>query len=277
LDRELIEKINALNPEASSLSLGDTITIELGEGKSAPLELLYALKPWRKGPFKVGNTLIDSEWQSFIKYNLIKEHLDIEGKDVLDIGCSNGYYSFRMLEKNPASITCIDPSQLFYLQFLLINKYINSGIDYRLLGINDIGTLGKMFDTMLCLGILYHRHNPIEQLKNIKNFLKKDGYLIVDNLIIEDEKEIVLSPKKSYAKMKNCYFIPSMSAFIGWLQRAGYRDIEVIATKKTDFFEQRKTEWIDGESLEDFLDKNDTNLTIEGYPAPIRAYIKARR
>ncbi|HBY85223.1 MAG TPA: tRNA 5-methoxyuridine(34)/uridine 5-oxyacetic acid(34) synthase CmoB, partial [Colwellia sp.] len=35
--------------------------------------------------------------------------------------------------------------------------------------------------------------------------------------------------------------------------------------------EQRKTEWIDTESLQDFLDPNDSSKTIEGYPAPKRA------
>ncbi len=29
------------------------------------------------------------------------------------------------------------------------------------------------------------------------------------------------------------------------------------------------------ESLEDFLDKDNPDLTVEGYPAPIRIYIKA--
>jgi tRNA (mo5U34)-methyltransferase len=39
--------------------------------------------------------------------------------------------------------------------------------------------------------------------------------------------------------------------------------------------EQRKTEWIGSQSLTEFLDPNDHSKTIEGYPAPKRAYIKA--
>ena len=34
---------------------------------------------------------------------------------------------------------------------------------------------------------------------------------------------------------------------------------------KTEANEQRKTEWIDTQSLEDFLDPNDPTKTIEGY------------
>ncbi|WP_168236940.1 DUF1698 domain-containing protein, partial [Campylobacter fetus] len=44
--------------------------------------------------------------------------------------------------------------------------------------------------------------------------------------------------------------------------------------KNTDFNEQRKTQWIYGESLENFLDPNDPKLTIEGYPAPKRVYVR---
>jgi len=50
-----------------------------------------------------------------------------------------------------------------------------------------------------------------------------------------------------------------------------------LAKNKTTLEEQRKTEWILGESLDDFLDKADINKTVEGYPSPRRVYIKARR
>jgi tRNA (mo5U34)-methyltransferase len=51
--------------------------------------------------------------------------------------------------------------------------------------------------------------------------------------------------------------------------------VEILETMKTEPNEQRKTEWIDTQSLEDFLDPNDPEKTIEGYPAPKRVYIKA--
>ncbi|MEF3191212.1 MAG: DUF1698 domain-containing protein, partial [Campylobacterales bacterium] len=73
------------------------------------------------------------------------------------------------------------------------------------------------------------------------------------------------------------YFIPTIAALRNWLTRSGFVDIKVLATKPTDTTEQRKTEWINGQSLEDFLDPIDPSKTIEGYPAPRRVYIQARR
>jgi tRNA (mo5U34)-methyltransferase len=53
--------------------------------------------------------------------------------------------------------------------------------------------------------------------------------------------------------------------------------VEVLAVRRTDTREQRKTEWIATQSLEDFLDPEDPTRTVEGYPAPVRVYLRARR
>ena len=55
--------------------------------------------------------------------------------------------------------------------------------------------------------------------------------------------------------------------------RANFEGILTLAVSQTNSEEQRKTEWVDSESLEDFLRSSEE--TIEGYPAPRRIYIKA--
>ncbi|NOX16717.1 MAG: DUF1698 domain-containing protein, partial [Chlorobi bacterium] len=49
------------------------------------------------------------------------------------------------------------------------------------------------------------------------------------------------------------------------------KNIRLVTVAKTTTEEQRKTEWMNYETLEDFLDKNNPEKTIEGYPAPTRA------
>ncbi|MDQ6998657.1 MAG: DUF1698 domain-containing protein, partial [Mariprofundus sp.] len=58
--------------------------------------------------------------------------------------------------------------------------------------------------------------------------------------------------------------------------RAGFKDIQVIDVSPTTTDEQRATEWMTFESLPNFLSPNDHSLTIEGYPAPIRAVLTAK-
>jgi len=253
--------------------IGDIIEIK-GDLNSKIEEIAKLLKPWRKGPFKINDLFINSEWKSYIKWNTMKKFLNLEGKDILDVGCNNGYHMFRMLEMNPKSITGFDPSALFNLQFEFINSFIKSNIDYKLLGVEHIPIYEKKFDTIFCMGILYHRKDPIEMLKEVKTGLKKDGEVILDTLIIEGNEETALSPMR-YAKMKNVYFIPTIKALYNWIKRAGFSEIEFIGKRYTTTNEQRKTNWIDGDSLDSFLNKTQTK-TIEGYEPPLRIYLKLK-
>ncbi len=241
------------------------------------VEVAKSLKPWRKGPFQIGNLFIDSEWRSQIKYSIIQPHLNIENQIVGDVGCNNGYYMFRMLEERPKKIVGFDPSPLFRTQFDFIDSFIDSGIEYELLGVEHLPYYGIEFDTLLALGILYHRSDPIASLKSLRQGLKKGGTLILDTFYIEGDEEYCLFPKNRYSKIPNIYFVPTIPALENWIERAKFSNFEVIGKYPTTTQEQRKTDWIDGESLDNFLDPLDSSKTVEGYPAPKRVYIKVTK
>ncbi|EAK0230023.1 TPA: tRNA 5-methoxyuridine(34)/uridine 5-oxyacetic acid(34) synthase CmoB [Campylobacter jejuni] len=272
-----IQELKALNL-ACNFSLGDSVNLSTNsQAKDEILAIAKELKPWRKGPFKIDDLFIDTEWQSFIKFNILKPFMnEISQKCVADIGCNNGYYMFKMLEFNPVKLIGFDPSIKYRLQFELINALAKTPIKYELLGVEDLPSYGLKFDVIFCLGVIYHRSDPIKMLKDLKAGLNKNGVVFLDTMYIEDEREITLVPNKTYSKIPNIYFVPSISALKNWCERAGFKEFEVLATKKTDENEQRKTEWIDSFSLENFLDPKDKNLTIEGYEAPKRVYIRIK-
>nr|WP_139897108.1 tRNA 5-methoxyuridine(34)/uridine 5-oxyacetic acid(34) synthase CmoB [Campylobacter jejuni] len=259
-----IQELKALNL-ACNFSLGDSVNLSTNsQAKDEILAIAKELKPWRKGPFKIDDLFIDTEWQSFIKFNILKPFMnEISQKCVADIGCNNGYYMFKMLEFNPAKLIGFDPSIKYRLQFELINALAKTPIKYELLGVEDLPSYGLKFDVIFCLGVIYHRSDPIKMLKDLKAGLNKNGVVFLDTMYIEDEREIALVPNKTYSKIPNIYFVPSISALKNWCERAGFKEFEVLATKKTDENEQRKTEWIDSFSLENFLDPKDKNLTIK--------------
>jgi tRNA (mo5U34)-methyltransferase len=270
--------VEALPQIEAKITISDTITIESDDkiDNDNIYNTAKILKPWRKGPFKVFDTFIDTEWQSNLKYNLLIPHVEIKDKRVADVGCNNGYYMFRMLEEKPAKIVGFDPSAIFKAQFDFINHFIKSDIEYELLGIEHIPYYEYKFETIFCLGVLYHRPDPIKALKDLAKGLVKGGELILDTFMIDGDEEIALSPKDRYSKIPNIYFIPTIPALKNWLNRAGFIDIEIIDIVKTTTQEQRATQWVDTQSLEDFLDPNDSNKTVEGYPAPKRVYLKAK-
>ena len=274
------EAIRALKTyEDVQVKLGDRVEVRIpnlsAEDAQQIRETALLMKPWRKGPFQINNLFIDSEWQSQIKYNLLEPHFNIEDKIVGDIGCNNGYYLFRMLSQTPKKLIGFDPSAIYYSQFQFINHFIKSDIVYELLGVEHVEFYEHKFDTLFCLGVLYHRSDPVAMLKSLFKGLNKGGELILDTFMIDGEGEMCLTPRDRYSKIPNIYFVPTVNALKNWCYRAGFETVEVLETMKTESYEQRKTEWIDTQSLEDFLDPNDDTKTVEGYPAPKRVYIKA--
>jgi len=269
---------NLPNIENSKLNLQDKITLTCkgitDEDKKHIHESALGLRPWRKGPFQVFDTFIDTEWKSYIKYNLLRAHFNLEDKIVGDIGCNNGYYLFRMLEDKPKKIVGFDPSALCKLQFDFINHFAKTEIKYELLGVEHLPFYEHKFDILFCLGVLYHRGDPVKTLKELYNSLNKNGELILDTFMIDGDDANALCPGKTYSKIPNVYFVPTIKALQNWSEKAKFSSFEVLEIKKTELNEQRRTDWILGESLGDFLDPNNPELTIEGYPAPKRLYVK---
>jgi tRNA (mo5U34)-methyltransferase len=235
------------------------------------------LIPWRKGPFKIFDIQIDTEWQSNIKYNLIRPYFNLKDKIVADIGCNNGYYMFRMLEDQPKRLTGFDPSPLTMLQFDFINHFAKTPIIYEQLGVEHLEFYEHKFDFIFMLGVLYHRPDPIGTLKTLRNALNKNGEILIDTFMIDGQDDICLTPKDRYSKIPNIFFIPTINALKNWVSRAGFIDIEILETTITTSKEQRKTKWSFDQSLEDFLDPNDPTKTVEGYDAPKRVYLKAKK
>jgi tRNA (mo5U34)-methyltransferase len=242
-------------------------------------DLINDLKPWRKGPFSIFGEFIDSEWRSNLKWERIDLALGgLRGKKVLDIGCNNGYYMFRMLSKHPEIVLGIDPSPRVYFQFQLLNALVRAKeLIMEPIGIEDLHPFKGFFDVVLCMGILYHRRDQLGTLKGLADIMKSKGVLILETLVVGDDSPYCLCPAERYAMMRNVWFIPSIGVVNIWLQESGFSNIEVLADNFVTEQEQRRTAYASSSSLESFLDPENSQLTVEGYPAPRRIVVKATR
>lgn len=240
---------------------------------------LMELHPWRKGPFAIGDILIDSEWHSDWKWQrLAKQLRPLQGKTVLDVGCGNGYHCWRMAGAGAKLVVGIDPSQKNLHQFQGLKKYLGKYPVHLLpLRSEDLPKNLKGFDTVFSMGVLYHRKSPFDHLAELKAALKPGGELVLETLVITGNETDILVPSKRYSQMSNVWFIPSTQALSQWLERSGFIDVVVVDVNQTTTQEQRATDWMRFHSLENFLAANDNNKTIEGYPAPTRAILMARR
>ncbi len=242
-------------------------------------EQLRELMPWRKGPFNLFGIEIDTEWRSNLKWDRLKDQIKpLENRMVLDIGCGNGYYGWRMLGEKAKYVVGMDPTLLFVMQFTAVKKYLpDANIDIIPLGIQALPDMQLTFDTVFSMGVIYHRRDPAEHMHQLMNCIKPGGELVLETLIIESEEAEALIPDGRYSKMNNVWSIPSCSLLIEWAEKAGFKNARIVDVAKTTTKEQRRTDWMIFESLSDFLDKEDNNKTIEGHPAPTRAILIAEK
>ena len=77
--------------------------------------------------------------------------------------------------------------------------------------------------------------------------------------------------------MRNIGVIPNLADLRQWMADAGYQRIELVDLSPTTTEEQRSTPWMRFESLDKSLDSQNTSLTVEGLPAPLRAMLIGRR
>ena len=306
-----IDAITGLPEITPSVISFDTDTICIGTASdcSAPQRetmrrQLQRLLPWRKGPFSLFGVEIDAEWRSDMKWRRLQDGITpLSGRTVLDVGCGNGYYGWRMLGSGAKRVVGIDPTLRYVIQQRAVAIYLPeapfdilpvsletlvaepntaqpapAGIEPGA-GIHFPDNLIPPggFDTVFSMGVIYHRRDPMQHIRDLLGFLRPGGELVLESLIIDDSYGAVLKPRERYAQMRNIWSIPSLNTLDDWLSAAGLTSIEVVDISATTPAEQRATEWTFEQSLADFLDPQNPHLTIEGYPAPQRAIVICRK
>ena len=280
-----LDALDALPVRTASLGLGDVVRVG-ARGDLAAAErgrligALRGLMPWRKGPFELFGIHIDAEWRSDDKWRRVRPHVDLAGKRVLDVGCGNGYFGWRMLEAGADSVVGIDPSLLYVLQHAAIAFFVQGGGARNLvlpLRLQDLAAPSlaprTQFDVVFSMGVIYHRRDPEAHLAQLAGHAVARGLLVLETLIAPE----TLVPEKRYARMRNVWQVPDVDTIDRWLTATGFTPGTVVDITLTTSAEQRTTEWMPHQSLSDALDPFDATRTIEGHPAPTRAVILARR
>jgi tRNA (mo5U34)-methyltransferase len=252
--------------------LSDGVVVDGAVDRQILTAALQQFHPWRKGPFSLAGVVIDTEWRSDWKWQRIADTLgDLSGKRVLDIGCGNGYFGWRMLGRGAREVIGIDPTLLFCMQHLAIERYVQLPGNWVLpLGIEEIPSTTQ-FDWVLSMGVIYHRRDPQTHIEQLAALTRPGGHSIVESIVVEGSESLI--PPGRYARMRNVWCVPSIDDLCMWLEQAGFINIRVLDVSPTTIEEQRPTQWMSFESLADTLDPDNPQLTVEGHPAPIRGIV----
>ena len=271
-----LDSLNSL-PELENAQLyaQESLAVKAAYEKTDLAQIENAVKaliPWRKGPLNIVNMQIDSEWRSDMKWDRVVDYMDWSEKKVLDVGCGNGYFGFRAIGAGARSVLGLDSSILFVMQAAFVNWFARSQNVVLPLRFGQDSVHGR-FDIVLSMGVIYHQRDQQAHVSELAKVCQSGGEVVLESIIADED----LAPSDRYAGMKNIWCVPSITSLKGMLKRANFLGVRVVDISTTTTEEQRTTQHMPFQSLINVLKPNDPSLTIEGYPAPKRAVLIARK
>lgn len=240
---------------------------------------LLQLSPWRVGPWQFAGVDVDAEWRSCLKWQRIASSVYFDNAKVLDVGCNNGYFGFKAIAAGAAWVLGVEPFLLYNVQHEVFRRYLSdpAAVGVMPISAEQIPDGINVFDVALSMGVLYHRKDPIGHLQRLHNSLRRRGQLVLETIAIDSNDPDLIVPEGKFAKMRGVWFVPTIGMLQRWLRRIGFDEIQIIDVSVTSNQEQRRTEFMTFESLSDFVDPENAELTVEGYPMPARVVISALR
>lgn len=161
MSEEILKKINSISPPGwrHRINVGNGIVTPGREDPSRELERLQLDSP-------------------------------MSGKSVLDIGCSDGYFSFAC-EQRGATVTAIDdftssPNNDGINGFSIAAELLGSNAKFVEMSVYDIDQLEQQFDVILLVNVLYHLRHPALALDKIYTKLAPGGTLHLKTYFHQD-------------------------------------------------------------------------------------------
>ena len=163
----------------------------------------------------------------------ILSNIDVKGMRVLEIGPAHGMISIGLAMRG-AIVTAADIGGKKPPQISFCEEVFDVEIDYHApLALEDIGNVFEKasFDLIVCAGVMYHLINPADVFFRTRPLLKQNGFIVVESVYADKEKEpvLVLNTEKTLMPEPTTYFVASESAIRGMAKLACF---EVLASRE---------------------------------------------
>lgn len=106
----------------------------------------------------------------------------VAGRTVLDIGCNGGFYAIEMKRLGASHVLAIDEREDYLDQARFAAHMQGADIEFRRLSVYDVARIGRRFDIVLFLGVLYHLRHPLLALDLIHDHVAGDR-LVVQSML----------------------------------------------------------------------------------------------
>ena len=162
---------------------------------------------------------------------------DLTGREVLDVGAYDGFFSFEAERRGASRVVAADeycwsiPGGMADGRgFEIAHWALGSKVERRVIAVEDISpeTVG-MFDVVLFLGVLYHSPDPLRYLRNVYSVCR--DLLIMESHIDGQDYErpmMVFYPGDTLAGDPSNFWGPNQACVVAMLEEVGFRRVEKI-------------------------------------------------
>ena len=117
-----------------------------------------------------------------LRLNWIREHAELEGRKVLDIGCGGGILSESMAEAG-ADVTGIDKAGAALTVAKLHKAETGIDLDYREITAEEMAAAEPAsFDVVTCLEMLEHVPDPASVIRACRDLVKPGGHVFFSTI-----------------------------------------------------------------------------------------------
>lgn len=184
-------------------------------------------------------------WQSY----KLPERLD--GKRVLDIGAWDGGFSFEAERRGAKSVTAMDvwnrddvngSPGLGWDNYQFAHDALASQVETLNRSILDPFQVGRKFDLILFLEVLYHLQDPIYGLRRVRDFLDDGGMVCLETWIDAEwinEPAMIFYPGKELAGDGTNWWGPNIKCVHEMAKAAGFASSEMVWFRNDVHFDGR--------------------------------------
>lgn len=111
---------------------------------------------------------------------------DLTGKDVLDVGPADGYFSFESERRGARRVVALDFAEPGRFGLLEAREALHSGVEYVFGNVYDLTPdLAGTFDIVLFMGVFYHLRYPLLAFDRLSVVCR--DYMAFETLFLPDE------------------------------------------------------------------------------------------
>ena len=163
---------------------------------------------------------------------------DLSGLSVLDIGCSDGFYSFECERRGAAHVLAVDNFSSVFIDradgFFRAKQLLDSNVDFLAGDLFDLrpAELGR-FDVVLFLGVLYHLRHPLLGLDRVADLCAPGGLVILESEIGEIDADVA-EPFMQFVEDGSInhdptnWWIPSIQCVAALMRSSGLERVDLV-------------------------------------------------